>query len=255
MTSSYSLICFQCHIVLSNLLDLQSITLCIVLFVLFSLFHFYLCSRTHKLPNTQVLDSEGLSSRLEEKAISALNAASTQIPKRKPGGPSFRRKSKSCQSESASSSEVKPNNDITSSVKSTSAGKSSNDKRSSKRIAENVLVAKKKKQKKMVTSDSDRRESEDNSIPTKVKPTSSRKSRRKESPVLDFDKSLQEEATSGASNESDGNLPMTSSGDTLKKEEFVDENMYKQELVDNKCWKPFEKALYEKGIQIFGCNR
>lgn len=196
-----------------------------------------------------------MSSRLEEKAALASNAASAQIPKKKLGGPSFKKKSKSCQSESASSSEVKPNNDITSSVKSTSAGKSGNDKRSSKRIAENVLVAKKKKQKKMVTSDSDRRESDDNSNPTKVKSTSSRKSRRKESPVLDFDKSLQEEATSGASNESESNQPMTSSVDTLKKEEFVDENMYKQDLVDNKCWKPFEKALYEKGVQIFGHNR
>ncbi|XP_057768934.1 histone-lysine N-methyltransferase CLF [Salvia miltiorrhiza] len=204
-----------------------------------------------------VLESEGLSSRqasFEEKAAPASNAASMQIQKRKQGGTSLKKKSKSCQSESASSSEVKPNNDITSSVKSASAGKSGIDKRSSKRIAENVLVAKKKRQKKMVTSDSDRRESEDNSNPPKVKCTSSRKSRRKESPVLDFDRSLQDEAASGASNESESNQPVTSSGDTLKKEEFIDENMYKQDLADNKSWKPFEKALYEKGIQIFGRN-
>lgn len=208
--------------------------------------------------NRQVLESEGLSSRqasVEEKTALPSNAASMQIQKKKQGCISLRKKSKSCQSESASSSEVKPNNDVTSSVKSTSAGKSGVDKRSSKRIAENVLVAKKKKQKKMVTSDSDRRENEDNSSSQKVKSTSSRKSRRKESPVLDFDKSLQEEAASGASNESESNQPVTSSGDTLKKEEFVDESMHKQDLVDNKCWKPFEKALYEKGIQIFGRNR
>lgn len=209
---------------------------------------------------------------LEEKTALTSNAATIQIQKRK-GGTSLRKKSKSCQSESASSSEIKPINDVTSSVKSTSAGKSGGDKRSSKRIAENVLVAKKKKQKKMATSDSDsvaggglslkdlnlrtnsRRENEDNSSSQKVKPTSSRKSRRKESPVLDFDKSLQEEAASGASNESESNQPLTSSVDTLKKEEFVDENMYKQDIKDNKCWKPFEKALYEKGIQIFGRNR
>ncbi|KAK6116219.1 hypothetical protein DH2020_050015 [Rehmannia glutinosa] len=220
-----------------------------------------------------VLQTEGMSSRqatFEEKAAPASNAATVQVLKKKQGVASLRKKSKSCQSESASSSEIKPINDVTSSVKSTSAGKSGG--RSSKRIAENVLVAKKKRQKKMATSDSDsvacdglslkdlnlrsnsRRENEDTSSSQKVKATSSRKSRRKESPVLDFDKSLQGEAVSGASNESESNQPMTSSGDTLKKEEFVDENMYKQEINDNKCWKPFEKALYEKGIQIFGRN-
>lgn len=198
-------------------------------------------------------------------------AAAMKMQKRKHGGTSLRKISKSCQSESASSSEIKPVNDVTSSVKSTSAGKSG-DKRSSKRLAENVLVARKKRQKKMVTSDSDsvaggglslkdlslqtnsRREIEDNSSSQKAK-SSSKKSRKKDSSVLDFDKSLQEEAISGASNESESNQPVTSSGDTLKKEEFVDENIYKQEVIDNKGWKPFEKALYEKGIQIFGRNR
>ncbi|XP_042057590.1 histone-lysine N-methyltransferase CLF-like [Salvia splendens] len=202
-----------------------------------------------------VLESEGLSSRqenLEEKAAPASNAVSMQIQKRKQGGTPLKKKTKSCQSESASSSEVKPTNDITMSVK--SAGKSGIDKRSSKRIAENVLVAKKKRQKKMVTSDSDRRESEDNSNPPNVKCTSSRKSRRKESPLLDSDRSLQDEAASGASNESESNQPVTCSAETLKKEEFIDENMHNQDLVDSKSWKPFEKALYEKGIQIFGRN-
>ncbi|KAK4416179.1 Histone-lysine N-methyltransferase CLF [Sesamum alatum] len=218
-----------------------------------------------------VPDSEGNASvsskqtNFEEKAATASNTSAMQIQKKKQGGKSVKIKSKSCQSESASSSEIKPN-DATSSVKSASAGKSGGDKRSSKRIAENVLVAKKKRQKKMATSDSDsvagsglslkdltlrtnsRRENED------IKSTSSRKSRRKESLVLDFDKSLQGEADSGASNESESNQPMAGTGDTLKKEECVDENMYKQEVIDNKYWKPFEKALYEKGIQIFGRN-
>ncbi|KAK4393280.1 Histone-lysine N-methyltransferase CLF [Sesamum angolense] len=225
-----------------------------------------------------VLESEGnaiVSSKqtnFVEKTATASNTPGMQIQKRKQGGKSVRIKSMSCQSESASSSEIKPNNDVTSSVKSASAGRSGGDKRSSKRIAENVLVAKKKRQKKMATSDSDsvagsglslkdlnlrtnsRRENEDISSSQKIKSTSSRKSRRKESLVLDFDKSLQGEADSGASNESESNQPMASSGDTFKKEEFVDENMYKQEIIDNKYWKPFEKALYEKGIQIFGRN-
>ncbi|GFP89275.1 histone-lysine n-methyltransferase clf, partial [Phtheirospermum japonicum] len=218
-----------------------------------------------------VLESEGMSSRppnFEEKAAPASNGATMQVLKKKQGVSSVRKKSKSSQSGSASSSDMKPVNDVTSSVKSTSAG----DKRSSKRLAENVLVAKKKRQKKIATSDSDsvaadslnlkdlnlrstsRREYEDSSSPQKVKSKSFRKSRRKESLAPDFDKSLQVEAVSGASNESESNQPMTSSGDSLKKEEFVDENMYKQEIVENRSWKPFEKALYEKGTQIFGRN-
>ncbi|KAL7141418.1 hypothetical protein ABFS83_08G051300 [Erythranthe nasuta] len=230
------------------------------------------CGRNcHRL----VLESEGMNSRqanFEEKASPASNAAAMEMQKRKKGGTSLKKKSKSCQSDSSSSSEIKPINDVSSSVKSTSAGKSGGDKRISKRIAENVIDAKKKRQKKMPTSDSDSvaggglslkdlklqtnpcRENEDSSSSQKVKSTSSRKSRRKESLVLDFEKSLQEEAVSDASNESESNQPLTSSGDTLKKEEFVDENMFKQEIIDNKCWKPFEKALYEKGIQIFGRN-
>ncbi|PIN05138.1 Transcriptional repressor EZH1 [Handroanthus impetiginosus] len=225
-----------------------------------------------------VLESEGnatMNSRqlgFEEKAAPASNAAAMQMQKRRQGGTSIRKKSKSCQSESASSSEIKPISDVTSSAKSSSAGKSGGDKRSSKRIAENVIVAKKKRQKKMAASDSDSaagcgislkdlnlrtnsgRENGDISSSQKVKSASLRKSRRKGSPILDSDKSLLGEAVSGASNESESNQPMTSSGDTLKKEEFVDENMYKQETIDNKCWKPFEKALYEKGIHIFGRN-
>ncbi|KAL3646302.1 hypothetical protein CASFOL_011482 [Castilleja foliolosa] len=222
-----------------------------------------------------VLESEDVSSRpanSEEKAASASNGATMQVLKKKQGFSSPRKKSKSSQSGSASSSDMKPVNDVTSSVKSTSAGKSGLDKRSSKRLAENVLVAKNKRQKNIATSDSDsvaadslnlkdlnlrstsRRENEDSSSSQKVKSTIIRKSKRKESPVPDFEKSLEVEAMSGASNESESNQPLISSGESLKKEEFVDENMYKQELVDNQSWKPFEKALYEKGIQIFGRN-
>ncbi|XP_073060497.1 histone-lysine N-methyltransferase CLF isoform X1 [Primulina eburnea] len=208
----------------------------------------------------------------EEQFDPAPTAAAMQVQKRKHVGPSDRKKSKSCQSESASSSDIKQVTDITSSLRSTSSGKSGSEKRSSKRIAENVLVAKTKKQKKIAASDSDSvagcglslkslnlrssscRENEDTRSSQKVLSTSSRKSRRIQSSVLDFDKSLLGEAASGASNETESNQPLTSSGDTLKKEEFVDDNMYKQVVIDSKCWKTFEKALYEKGIEIFGRN-
>ena len=43
--------------------------------------------------------------------------------------------------------------------------------------------------------------------------------------------------------------------DNLRKEEFVDENICKQELADMKSWKALEKELLEKGLEIFGRNR
>jgi histone-lysine N-methyltransferase EZH2 len=43
--------------------------------------------------------------------------------------------------------------------------------------------------------------------------------------------------------------------DNMRKEEFVDENICKQELTDNKSWNALEKGLLEKGMEIFGKNR
>lgn len=207
----------------------------------------------------------------EEKDTTVPKSSAMQIQRRKKRDSSVRKNSKSCQSESASSSDVKHVNDITSSAKSSSAGKSGSDKRSSKRIAENVLVAKNKRQKNVAQSDSDsivgggrsskelnarislHRENED--ILFQKGKCNSRKFRRKGSPHLECDK--QGEADGGASNEIENNqsLTLTSSSDNVKKEDFVTENVYKQEENDNRCWKPFEKALYEKGLQIFGCSR
>ncbi|KAL2551987.1 Histone-lysine N-methyltransferase CLF [Forsythia ovata] len=204
-----------------------------------------------------------------------------QIQKRKQGGLSVRKKSKSCPSESASSnakdisessdSEIKLINDVASSPKCTSTGKYGGNKRNSKRIAEHVLVAIRKKQKKIAASDSEsvasgslgskelnlqatQRENNGISSSQKLKSSSARKSSRKESLAPDSDKSLQGEAPSGASNEIESKRPVISSDDTLKKEEFIDESTNKQEVTDDKCWKAFEKALYEKGLLIFGRN-
>ncbi|GER30902.1 histone-lysine N-methyltransferase CLF [Striga asiatica] len=204
-------------------------------------------------------DKSSRSANFEEKSLLASNGNTVQVLKKKKGVSLVRKKSKSCQSGSVSSSDTKPVNDVTSPVN--GAGKSGGDKRSSKRIAENVVVAKKKRQKKMATSDSDSvaadglnmknlncQDNEDGISSLKMKSTSSLKSRRKVS------EPLQGDAISGASDESDSGQPMSSSGNSLKKEEFIDENMCKQEIIDNRYWKPFEKALYEKGIQIFGRN-
>lgn len=40
-----------------------------------------------------------------------------------------------------------------------------------------------------------------------------------------------------------------------RKEELVDESPGKRELNNDKSWKALEKALYEKGLEIFGKNR
>lgn len=69
----------------------------------------------------------------------------------------------------------------------------------------------------------------------KVKSPSARRSTRKGSPAF-------------------SGRPMTNSDDTLKKGEFVDENIGK-ELNDLKSWKVIKKALFEKGVEIFGRNR
>ncbi|CAI9780775.1 unnamed protein product [Fraxinus pennsylvanica] len=195
--------------------------------------------------------------------------------KRKQGGPSVRKKSKSFPSENAkdisesSDSEIKLFNDVASSPKCTSTGKCGGNKRNSKRIAEHVLVAIRKKQKKIAASDSEsiasgslgskdlnlqapRRENNGISSSQKLKSSCARKSSRKEYFAPDSNKSLQGEALSGASNEIESKRPVTSSDDTLKKEELIDESMYKQEVTDDKCWKAFEKALYEKGLLIYG---
>ncbi|CAA2987453.1 histone-lysine N-methyltransferase CLF [Olea europaea subsp. europaea] len=202
-----------------------------------------------------------------------------QIQKRKQGDPSIRKKSKSFPSESASSnakdksessdSEIKLFNDVASSPKCTSTGKCRGNKMNSKRIAKHVLVSIRKKQKKIAASDSEsvasgslgskdldlqapQRENNGISSSQKLKSSSARKSSTKESFAPDSNKSLQWEAPSGALNEIECKRPMTSSDDPLKKEEFIDESIYRQEVNDDKCWKAFEKSLYEKGLLIYG---
>lgn len=178
-----------------------------------------------------------------------------------------RKKSKSCSVESASSSENRPISYINASSK----GTPGNDKRSSKRIAENILLAKKRQKKTKSDSDSvadcglsfkelgvrttvSSREAEDTSPSPKTKSTSSKKLRKKESPVLDFDKYVLGDAASGGSNESENTLPMASSSVNLKKDMVVDEIVIKSEITDDHSWKPFEMAMYEKGLEIFGRN-
>ena len=66
---------------------------------------------------------------------------------------------------------------------------------------------------------------------------------------------MQVEALDRSSNDMVTDPPVMSSEDNTRKEEFVDENICKQESTDNKSWKALEKGLLEKGMEIFGRNR
>lgn len=232
--------------------------------------------------------SSSMNGDFEEK--SAPSSGGAQISSRKKSsGPSARKRVKSCQSESASSnaknisessdSENGPGHDTTSTHQSSPrkiklAGKSGISKRNSKRVAEHVLACMQKRQKKMVASDDcdsfvsgglclgdmkpkshPCKENEDTStsLHKNAKSPASGRSRRKEPLVQDNQKLGQ--APNGSSNEMITDPPATSSDDNSRKEEFVDENVCKQELIDNKSWKAIEKGLFEKGVQIFGRNR
>lgn len=149
--------------------------------------------------------------------------------------PSAKRRIKSSQSESASSnaknisessdSENGPGRDAVSASQSAPPktkpiGKTGVGKRNSKRVAERVLVCMQKRQKKTMVSDSD-------SI---------------------------SEAPDRSSNDMVTDPRAMSSEDNTRKEEFVDDNVCKQDITDDKSWKALEKGLLEKGMEIFGRN-
>lgn len=221
-----------------------------------------------------------------EKSILPSDVANnTQMPGRK----HVSRRSKSSKGEGApnaknisesSDSDIRPVNDITSNERSSSPSKSKSDnkdgsnKRNSKRIAEHVLVAIKKRQKKMAVLESDtvaseslgfkdlnlhsisRKENEDASPSSqKAQCHSTKRSRRKNSPVLDSKNSLQGKAFGCKVMEVNSEKPVANCDDTLGKNEKVGENNCKQEVDGTKSWRPIEKALFEKGLEMFGRSR
>lgn len=224
----------------------------------------------------------------EEKNVTSCEGVGAQVSfRKKSSGPSARKRVKSCQSESASSnaknisessdSENGPTQDDShihqpTPPKTKLAGKCGIRKRNSKRVAERVLACMQKKQKKMVASDSDSiansgvpsdtklrsstcKENEDSSSSShkNVKSPISGRSRRKELKIKDGH--IHVEVPDGSSNEMITDPPATSSDDNIRKDEFVDENLSKQESGDDKSWKTIEKGLFEKGVEIFGRNR
>ncbi|KAL9394163.1 hypothetical protein Peur_013448 [Populus x canadensis] len=226
---------------------------------------------------------------IEENSICQSDGARVPISSRKKtSASSARRNVKSCQSESASSnaknisessdSEIGPHQDTSptsqiSPSKSMLVGKGGTCKRNSKRVAERVLSCMRKRQKKMVASDSDSvasggllsidlkrrstshkgKEDASSSHKNAKSPTMAR-SRRKELMNQDSHNLVQGEFHDGLSSEMVSNPPVTSSDDTLRKEEFIDEHKCKKEISDDRSWKAIEKGLFEKGVEIFGGN-
>lgn len=66
---------------------------------------------------------------------------------------------------------------------------------------------------------------------------------------------MQGEALDRSSNEMVSDPRVIDSDDNLRKEEFIDENACTQQSTAKKLWKPIEKGLLEKGLEIFGPNR
>ncbi|THG20181.1 hypothetical protein TEA_005566 [Camellia sinensis var. sinensis] len=198
----------------------------------------------------------------QEKPVPSPDGTAAQISRKKSLGSSVRRKPKSCQSESASSnarnisessdSETRPVQDITSTHHSSSpsksrlAGKCGIHKRNSKRVAERVLHCMQKRQKKMVASDSDSFVSGSlGSKDMKLRPNS-----RKENEGASSSSQKLKSSSAGRPRRKD----LICNDDTMRREEFVGENICKQEIVDGKSWKTIEKSLYDKGLEIFGRN-
>ena len=65
---------------------------------------------------------------------------------------------------------------------------------------------------------------------------------------------MQQEVPHGPSNEVISYRPVRSD-EILRKEEFMGENVCRQDTSDGKLWKTIENTLYEKGLEIFGRNR
>lgn len=206
----------------------------------------------------------------EQKDAPSSEGNCVQASRKKSNGRSLLRRLKSSQSENArnisesSDSETRPR-------KSKLVEKRGTRQRNSKRIADHVMVAVKKRQKKLAVSDSDsvpsgslgsrdmgarsnshKENEEASSSSLKAKSLNARRGRRKDSLVPSGDRSLQPEVPD--CKEITSAQPVINSEEIWKKEEFVDESIGRQEVIEFKSWKTIEKSLFEKGLEIFGRN-
>ncbi|XP_077224450.1 SET domain-containing protein isoform X2 [Tasmannia lanceolata] len=235
--------------------------------------------------------SSSLPDDFEHKKITSTSSAGGQTFSKKKSTACFvGRRPKSNQSESASSnakivsdsseSEIRPQQDSASIRQSPSpskaklVGKCGIRKRSKKRVAERVLVCMRERQKKMVVSDSDsvvggclwprdmmlrsnsrkaKKGVSSTSQRKVLKSVTARKSRRNKSLVLDTQNSVSVDVHKELLNEMNKE-PSTTVYSDIPGKEFVDENVCKHELTDDRSWKVIEKGLFAKGVEIFGNN-
>ncbi|KAM3252735.1 histone-lysine N-methyltransferase CLF [Capsicum annuum] len=207
-------------------------------------------------------------------------ANNAQVPGRK----QLSWRSKSCQSRSVSSnaknisensdSEIRLLSDILTVHRSASPSNKKSDSKGGstktkwKRIAEDALVAAKKRHIEItavespvsidlnIKSNSHKNVKNVGSSSQKSQQSDSgRRSRREGSPVLAIKNSLQGEGFSCQYKEAASEKHVMNYDDAFRKNDFVDEiheNNCRQEIDGDKPWRPLEKALFEKGLEMFG---
>ncbi|KAL6898089.1 hypothetical protein ACP4OV_006685 [Aristida adscensionis] len=144
-------------------------------------------------------------------------------------------------------------------------------KSTNRRIAERFLMSVKKGQKEIASSDSTsvsgshrqrdmklrsntRNGNKDIAASSQYNSPSTRSSKKKGTEVLNIgSNSTFAEAQNDSMDETDNEHSGTDGYDSSRKEEFVDENICKE---DDNCrsWKPIEQGLLVKGLEIFGRN-
>lgn len=220
---------------------------------------------------------------VEEPTHSSDNAMNQPGPKRKKNGSSGR-KTKSQQSESSSTarvisessdSEVHPINNKSpqhspSPSKAKIGPKGGIRKITNRRIAERILMSVKKGQREMASSDSNSvsgsplardmklrsdtlNGNKESIVSSQQSSPSTRSSKKKSTPQIG-NNSASAEGHNDSTVEANNHHSITDGYDSSRKEEFVDENICKQE--DNlRSWKTIEQGLLVKGLEIFGRNR
>ncbi|KAG5401367.1 hypothetical protein IGI04_015974 [Brassica rapa subsp. trilocularis] len=146
------------------------------------------------------------------------------------------------------------------------SGRRGGRKRNNNRVAERVSRRTQKRQKKSEASDTDsiatgsrsasdakHKDNEDatSSSQKHVKSGSSKNSRKNDTPVDDSKNSVKGDDPVSQLN---AVASEPCSDGSLRKEEFVGENVCPGGLSEDKSWRPLEKSLFQKGVEIFGMN-
>nr|QJD22923.1 mutant CURLY LEAF [Brassica rapa subsp. pekinensis] len=155
---------------------------------------------------------------------------------------------------------------VSSTSKVKASGRRGGRKRNNNRVAERVSRRTQKRQKKSEASDTDsiatgsrsasdakHKDNEDatSSSQKHVKSGSSKNSRKNDTPVDDSKNSVKGDDPVSQLN---AVASEPCSDGSLRKEEFVGENVCPGGLSEDKSWRPLEKSLFQKGVEIFGMN-